>query len=191
MIFKKSIELDAFIDIRAPPSLTFNGQDTPKEIDPTDFADELGSTLENNAHLDEKTFRKHFKTMLGKLRYTISLTAHYIHYYNLANSSGKRCGNNREASSPTSINDIDTILYCVPVLSLLYRDSPLIKLTSRAKTKSRSNTLMDPQTIILDRLNSKKEENDETLIELKYKSLKNYFFWKLDRWAHTEMEYSS
>jgi hypothetical protein len=70
----------------------------------------------------------------------------------------------------------------------LIRDSPLIKISRRISIKSRPNTIVDNHPIMIDRINSKKAEEDEMLVELKSRLLKNYFYWKLDRWAHTEME---
>lgn len=110
MLFKKSMELDTFVEMKAPPSLTFTLQEIHDDREyVNEVADELGASIEGNNQIDEKTFKKHFKTLLGKFRYTISHVAHYIHYYHLANSSGKKFSMNRD-SSPTSVNDIETML---------------------------------------------------------------------------------
>jgi hypothetical protein len=101
LIFKKTIELEKFVEINVPSSLVFGQQDSCINQQDNEILDELAKTIENKNILDEKTFLKQFKTLLGKFRFTIAHLGHYIHYFNVANSSSKRYGM-READSPTS-----------------------------------------------------------------------------------------
>jgi hypothetical protein len=77
------------------------------------------------------------------------------------------------------------------VIFIILRDSPLLKPSRNKKQRSRPGTIIDTQTIMIDRINAKKEEDDESILESKKRALKNYFNWKLEKWTHTDIEYIS